>query len=102
MELLDKLTINDLDETQREVAEVIGIEAYRNLVSWFGGSSIYVCKKNSILKEIRDREIRGGFNGDNYMELARLHDLSERQVRLIISEATYVPDGQISFDELIY
>ena len=41
---LDKLTMEQLHGNQREIAETIGIEAYRKLVERYGSSSIYIGK----------------------------------------------------------
>ena len=42
---LDKLTMEQLHGSQLEIAEVIGIEAYRKLVASYGGSSIYISRR---------------------------------------------------------
>ncbi|MDE6599435.1 MAG: hypothetical protein K2K34_05075, partial [Oscillospiraceae bacterium] len=44
MSLLDKLTLGDLDEDQRELAECVGLEAYKKLLKNYAGSSITVLK----------------------------------------------------------
>lgn len=46
-----------LSEDQRELAESIGIEAYRKLVEDYGGSHIYVSKTETVLRELRNNEI---------------------------------------------
>ena len=40
--LLDKLTLSDLDEDQRELAECVGLDAYKKLLKNYSGSSIVV------------------------------------------------------------
>ena len=40
--LLDKLTLSDLDEDQRELAECVGFDAYKKLLKNYAGSSITV------------------------------------------------------------
>lgn len=85
MSLLDKLTINDLDEEQRELAECIGLDAYKKLLHTYAGSSINVRMPKRITIPIRDREIRSRFNGYNYGALAREYDLSEASVRRIVA-----------------
>ncbi|MCP4259124.1 MAG: hypothetical protein GY774_16690 [Planctomycetes bacterium] len=35
-------------------------------------------------RKIRDRQIRNKFCGGNYGELAQLHDLTEKQIRIIV------------------
>lgn len=102
MSLLDNLEIEDLDADQRELAECIGIEAYKKLVKNYAGSFIYVCKPDTITSNLRNEEIRRKFNGYNYSELAREYNLAEVSIRRIVSpviaEVKSAPlPGQISF-----
>lgn len=105
MSLLEKLTLEDLDEDQRQLAECIGLEAYKNLLRNYAGSYIYVCKPDTITANVRDEQIRKEFNGYNYLELAKKFNLSEISIRRIVSpvlkvvKAAPLP-GQISlFDD---
>lgn len=86
MSLLDNLTLDDLDADQRELAECVGIEAYKNLVQTYAGSYVYVCKEDTITSELRNRIIKQEFNGYNYLELARTYNLSERTIRNIVAD----------------
>lgn len=79
----DKITMEDLTEEQRSIAEVIGIEGYRLLVERLGGQSIYIAKLDTMQRGLRDKEILEAFNGSNYAELARRYNLTERAVRNI-------------------
>ena len=57
------LTLDDLREEQKQIAEVIGVDAYLDLTRAFGGTSIYIAKAEEILKRAdRDRQIREEFN----------------------------------------
>ena len=62
---LDKLTMEQLHGSQLEIAEVIGMEAYRKLVASYGGSSIYISKADSVMNGLRDAEIFRRFDGSN-------------------------------------
>lgn len=73
-------------EQQKEIAEIIGIEAYRKLVEYYGGSSIYINKSDTITRPERDDEIRRKFNGSNYRELTKEYGLSETGIRKIIDK----------------
>lgn len=44
MSALDRVQMSDLDEEQQQVAELIGLDNYKRLVSVFGGLSIYIPK----------------------------------------------------------
>ena len=46
--ILESLTINDLQEQHKEIAEAVGIEGLISLTDVFGGSSIYIPQKNEL------------------------------------------------------
>ncbi len=83
---INEITLEQLDGDQHELAEIIGIEAYRKLVVHYGGGFVYVCKKDTLLKHNRNNEICSKFNGSNYRELAKEYNLSEKMIREITSE----------------
>ena len=85
MNLLDNITFNDLDADQRELAECIGIDAYRNLLRNYAGSCVYVRKPDRVTNSIRNADIRKEFNGCNHQELAKKFGLSVVTIRRIIS-----------------
>jgi len=104
MNLLDELTLEDLKNEQYELAELIGIEAYKTLVYNYAGSSIYVPKVDTLINVDRQDKIRSEFDGYNFRELALKYDVSERTIRRIVSEdvkklRATPPDEQISFEE---
>lgn len=100
---IEKITPERLSGDQKELAEIIGIEAYRKLVANYGGMSVYICKAETVLREFRNAEICNSFNGFNYRELAKKYNLSEKTVREIISCRDAEPiDGQMSFFPEIY
>lgn len=84
---IERLTSHEqLSGDQRELAESIGIETYRKLVADYGGSHVYVCKVETVLRELRNNEIYNQFNGSNYRELAKKYNLSPKTIREIVSE----------------
>lgn len=88
-----EIKTEDLAESQREIADLIGIENYIKLSKRFGGdSSLYIQKYSEISRIARNREIRKQFNGRNIPYLANLYDLSERQVRVICYGDDTIPD----------
>lgn len=82
--MLDKLRIEDLDNKFRVIAELIGIDGYKNLVRYFGGTCIYIPIEHRITRKNRNKIVRSDFEGD-YKELAKKYNLSEAQVRRIIN-----------------
>lgn len=99
------ITLDQLTETQKEVAEVIGLENYIKLVQRFGGSKgIYIPKYSELLRPMRDQKIIEKFDGYNYDELAKEFDLSERSIRTIVSkivraERSKPMSGQVAFGD---
>ncbi|MFQ8732064.1 MAG: Mor transcription activator family protein [Enterocloster bolteae] len=76
MDLLDRVQMEDLDEEQRTLAGLIGIEAFRALVRNYNGTPIYIPKIESLEKPVRDELIREEFDGKNYRELALKYGLT--------------------------
>ena len=84
---IEKLTsMEQLRDDQKILAETICLEAYKKLVVNYAGSFIYVQKIDSVLKDLRDNEIREKFDGGNYGELARKYNLAEATVRDIVAD----------------
>lgn len=81
---LDRLTMEQLQGNQRELAETIGLEAYKKLVARYRGSNIYVGKADEALRASRDEEIYSRFNGENYLALAHEYGLAEKTIHDII------------------
>ena len=100
---IDKLTsVDQLRDDQKELAEIIGLDAYKKLVVNYAGSFLYIQKIDSVLKDLRDNEIREKFDGGNYGKLAREYNLAEATVRDIVAEKRkqlrYEPlEGQMQF-----
>lgn len=104
-EYLESLTLDDLAGEQYDLAECLGLEAYKKLVYNYGGSSIYICKSDTLLKSDNYIKIKQKFNGYNYRELAKEYDLSERTVRRIVEDEVEKVrasplENQLSFDSL--
>lgn len=105
MDLLDQVQIENLDEEQKALAELIGLEGFRNLVRAYNGTSIYVPKIESIEKIVRDECIKEEFDGGNYRELALKYGLTETWIRnIVLEKAKEIKarplDGQMSIFDL--
>ena len=82
--MINYLSKEDLPEFLQDLVNIMGIEAFIQLIKLYGGSSIYIPNENSVLKPIRNRLIRQYFDGHNYKQLAKEFKISEMQVRNII------------------
>ena len=82
--MINYITKEDIPEILQGLVDIMGIEAFIQLIKQYGGSSLYIPNENSVLKPIRNRLIKQYFNGHNYKELAKEFKISEMQVRNII------------------
>ena len=82
--MINFLTKEDVPEILQGLVDIMGIEAFIELIKQYGGSSLYIPNENSVLKPIRNRLIIEYFNGNNYKQLAKEFKISEMQVRNII------------------
>lgn len=91
--------LSDLIGEQRDLAEVIGLKSYIELVKIYGGTTIYIAKYDKIKNMNRDRKIIQEFNGYNYKYLAIKYNLSDRAVREIISNERNIQNkSQLEFE----
>lgn len=84
--LLNELDYNELNQDDRELADCIGFESFKRLVSVYGGLQINIKLPATICTKARNKLIRKQFNGGNYNHLARIFGISESTVRRIVSE----------------
>ncbi len=86
-DITEKLQYDDLEETHKEIAEIIGIENLIALADYFGGTHIYIPKKKKLLEKIRYKAIIKEFDGSNRIQLAKKYDVSESTVYRIIKQS---------------
>ena len=99
---IEDITLEQLNGDQHDLAELIGIDAYKKLVKYYGGGFVYVCKADTVMKINRNNEICDKFNGYNYRELANEYNLSEKTIRELTADklraSKITPmDWQLSF-----
>lgn len=102
---IDKLvSLDQLRDDQKELAEIIGLEAYKNLIKHYGGNQLYIQQVDSVLKDVRDRELNEKFDGTNYRKLSQEYGISEMTIRDIVApkrkQLKLAPmEGQMSFED---
>lgn len=84
-QLVNELTLDDLEGEQRALAECLGLEAYRRLLIMYAGSTFTVRMPDKVTIPLRNKRIRSEFNGYNWGELARKYNLHEKTIRNIVS-----------------
>lgn len=96
MDLLNQVQMEHLDEEQRTLAALVGMEAFRALVRAYSGTSIYIPKIESLEKAVRDEYIKKEFDGTNYRELALKYGLTETWIRnIVIDKAREIKERPI-------
>ena len=84
--ILDMLSVDDIPEEQRDIAEVVGMDAYKQLVKLCGGGRIYIMQLENVIREKRNYMIRTEYNGYNLKELCGRYRISETSIRTIIKQ----------------
>ena len=83
--MLEFLTESDIPDSVQDVVEVIGMDAFKELVKLAGGSNLYIPNESNLVKPIRNRMIRDEFKG-SYKDISMKYGISEIQVRNIINK----------------
>ena len=85
-DILENVVYDDLSEDDKELADCIGFESFKNLVRNYGGANIYIKVPINISLDVRNRLICSEFNGGNYKQLALKYNLSVSSVYRIVRE----------------
>lgn len=86
MSIIDNIKESDLDEDQRQLAELIGLDNYQKLIKTYGGTPIYIPKADAFIRASRNEQIKADFNGYNFRQLAFKYNLTEVQIRSIVAD----------------
>lgn len=78
------ITLEDLNDEHREIAEIIGIKNLLTLSEYLGGMQFYIPKKDKLTKNTIYKAIMKEFDGTNIKKLASKYDVSESTVYRII------------------
>lgn len=78
MNKIDLIELRHLSGNQREIADVIGIEAYRKLVRYFGGERIAVAKPSSLITATVRKDIILEHISES--EVMRCMDVSSKEI----------------------
>lgn len=85
-EILSKLTMDDLEEQHRQIAEVIGIECLLKLAEHFSGSGIYLPQLKTLVMNKIHSTILDEYDGTNVRQLASKYQVSQSTVYNIVRE----------------
>lgn len=84
--ILDGLTLDDLQENHREIAEVIGVDGLKLLSAVFGGVDLHIPKYKELVRGRAYRLIYEEYDGTNIKKLALKYDVCEATVYKIIRD----------------
>ena len=97
-ELMADVRPDDLDEKNRAIFEIIGIEAMKKLFDLRRGDNLYIPKVEKLTMQARNRRIiREYKEGATISELAGKYDLTVQHVWRIVKEEPI--KGQISIED---
>jgi len=80
----NSIELSMLPEEYQDAAEIIGIDSFLKLCHYYGGTNLYIPKRDRVTRHFRDIKIKQEFNGGNYKELSVRYKLSESYVRKIV------------------
>ena len=83
--MIEKITIKEIPQNNQDLAQLIGIENFKKLVKYMGGSSIYIPKEQTLILSLRNKNIKKEFNGDIKI-LSRKYQITQSQIRNILKE----------------
>lgn len=96
--LIEETTMEDISESYRPVAGIIGIEKFIELGEYAKGDELYFPKPENILAPARNRRIKREWNGYNLKELAERYNLTTKQIGNILKDEPVI--GQISLFDM--
>lgn len=85
-EFLDELTMEDLQEQHRELADAVGLQSLITLSKNYGGTQIYIPMQLELVKDLRYKKISEEYDGDNLQQLALKYNVSERTVYRVVKD----------------
>ncbi len=83
MNVLDYVKIEHLKGEQRELAELIGIEAYRKIVANYGGERVFISRIDSVIFSNKDELIRAALKREKESEICSAFHVTRRELERI-------------------
>lgn len=83
MNVIDLIEIKHLKGEQKELAETIGIEAYRKLVAHYGGEKLFVSNLNTLITQNKASLVLSVLNAIPDHEIKRIFSVSDREFERI-------------------
>lgn len=84
--LEEEITLDDLQQQHREIAEAIGLDSLLALADYCGGTQLYIPKREELLKIKKYRAIVAEFDGTNLKELAVKYNTSKSTIYRLVQD----------------
>ena len=84
LRLGDENMIKNIPSDIEWLNEIVGDRVLEQIIDYAGGTQIYIPKRRTIERPMRERAILAEYNGSNTKYLARKYDITERTVRKIL------------------
>ncbi|MGE5605624.1 MAG: Mor transcription activator family protein [Bacteroidota bacterium] len=86
-QLISQITMDDIPDNYRYIAEAIGIKNFLKLINLVGGTVMYLPLPMLIMKKVRNKAIIQEYKGYNIKELAIKYNVSENGIKFIINKS---------------
>ncbi len=84
---LKEMTLEELPEDCRELAQVIGVEAAAQMVIYYGGTGLYIRKAETLIRRKRDEHVARDYEaGIDVDDLVRKYGLCKSRIYQIVEE----------------
>lgn len=80
----DYIKIEYLENEQRKIAEVIGIEAYGKLCKFCGGTAPYIAMHDAVIAKCRKKAIQDNAKTASIDELSQAFGISQKQCEKLV------------------
>lgn len=79
MNVIDLIEIKHLKGEQKELAETIGIESYRKLVTHYGGERVFIPRLDSIVSSNRKSLITSALKTESEADIMKFFCMTKRE-----------------------
>ena len=83
IEVINLVELEHLKGEQRELAELIGIDAYRKIVSVYGGEKLFISRLDSIISANRKSLVKAALSAYSDTETMVAFNLTKREFERI-------------------
>lgn len=83
IKIIDLVGLEHLKGEQRELAELIGIDAYRKILSVYGGEKLFISRLDSIISQNRASLVKSALKTASETEIIDAFNITKREFERI-------------------